>query len=237
MCELKLNNDMSLFIPFVYESVSDDKIVSVFSKYGDVGRIDRVSKVGKDEKKYTSVYIHYAEWDNTVESLNLQRDLLAKVRCVEYYCAKWYWIVLNNNVVSKVVEESSERLELELAPGLSSVLEGNMSNMSVSELVSDEKVESVVVPVVGLLKELDDNMMSEYEEDAIEMAMDDDEARLNDKLGLVSVDYVSLVIDENSRLRYEAQGASAYIGDMTTRLNAALEDIEMYKRLLKVQVK
>jgi len=99
-------DNISLFIHHVFSNYSADKVAAVFEKLriGKVDRVDLISKVGKDKKKYYSAYVHFDHWTNNAAARNFQERLFnpnKEARLV--YDDPWYWIVLpyksnlNNN--------------------------------------------------------------------------------------------------------------------------------------------
>jgi len=69
---------------------------------GDVGRIDKVSKVDKKGKKYNSVYLHFKVWYDTPGAQSFQdRVLTPEKEARIVYDDPWHWIVLENKVVKQ----------------------------------------------------------------------------------------------------------------------------------------
>jgi len=94
-----VNQKLSLYIPHVFPNISDERIRGVFleQNLGDVGRIDRVSKIDKNGKNYFGVYLHFNSWCEGATALHFQERVLTpegEARIV--YDDPWHWIVLEN---------------------------------------------------------------------------------------------------------------------------------------------
>lgn len=101
-----ISQTLSLFIPRVFANITEDRIANVFESlgFGQVRRVDRVAKEGRDGKAFYSVYIHFDYWNNSVTVANFQervRNPRKEARVV--YDEPWYWIVLENTAAPKPV--------------------------------------------------------------------------------------------------------------------------------------
>jgi hypothetical protein len=102
-----ISQSLSLFIPRVFANITEERIANVFESlgFGQVRRVDRVTKLGRDGKAFYSVYIHFDYWNETVTVANFQervRNPRKEARVV--YDEPWYWIVLENTAAKQVVE-------------------------------------------------------------------------------------------------------------------------------------
>lgn len=75
---LQINQSMSLYIPWVSTEITKEQIAHVFESnlFGEVSRIDLVSKTDYKEHYYNAAYIHFKEWQNTVMVHNFQEKLV-----------------------------------------------------------------------------------------------------------------------------------------------------------------
>jgi hypothetical protein len=92
-------NNMSLYIPHIFDNFTKDFVASVFEKclIGKVEHIDFISKLGKDGKTYNAAYIHFEYWfENSTASRFQERILDEKKEARLVYDDPWYWIVLEN---------------------------------------------------------------------------------------------------------------------------------------------
>ena len=90
-------NNISLYIPRVFDNVSERRIVDTFEKtcrLGEVSKIDCVSKKGADGKSYKSVYIHFKEWSNGEPAVSFRKELADNKKVNVKYDNQWFWIVL-----------------------------------------------------------------------------------------------------------------------------------------------
>ena len=55
--------NISLFIPHVYDTIKNTKIFDVFEdlNIGKVKKVDLIPKIGRDGKTYNAAYIHFYE--------------------------------------------------------------------------------------------------------------------------------------------------------------------------------
>ena len=100
---------LSLFIPRVFENISDERIIKTFESlgYGKIRQIDRVLKHGSHGNPYYSVYVHFKYWNNTETVGTFQERVLnpeLKARVV--YQDPWYWVVLENKGKRQVKDSS-----------------------------------------------------------------------------------------------------------------------------------
>lgn len=97
---LSIDQNLSLFIPHVFSSITEERIAKVFesNNIGIVKRVDFVKKVHKKGKLYNSVFVHFETWFEDSVVANFQERVLnpdKEARIV--YDDPWYWIVLKNN--------------------------------------------------------------------------------------------------------------------------------------------
>ena len=99
MTSTTFDNNLSLFIPRVFSNITREKIAHTFynAGYGDVKRIDLISKTDVQGKKYNSAYIHFDHWFTNPDAVQFQETILtgsSEARIV--YDDPWYWVVLKN---------------------------------------------------------------------------------------------------------------------------------------------
>ena len=88
------NKNISLYIPHVFDTISETRILNVFEAFGIVENIDFVPKVGKDGHNYKSVYIHFSKWNNDDKTRLFRKDLSDNQKVNVTYDKPWFWIVL-----------------------------------------------------------------------------------------------------------------------------------------------
>jgi hypothetical protein len=96
-----LSINTSLYIPHVYDNYTKDRIINVFEnhlKIGKIKSIDLVAKLGKNEKSFNAVYIHFEYWFDNEYAKALQAKVLDTTNkdTKIYYEHPWFWIVLEN---------------------------------------------------------------------------------------------------------------------------------------------
>jgi hypothetical protein len=74
---LQVNQSMSLYIPRVSSEITKEQIAYVFESnlFGEISRIDLISKTDYQDGYYNAVYIHFKEWQNTVMVHHFQEKL------------------------------------------------------------------------------------------------------------------------------------------------------------------
>ena len=86
---------MSLFVPHVFTTITKENVVAIFSRFGEISRIDLVNK-NTNDKAYNA-YIHFKSWYDTEENITFQNSLTSgDMKAHVTYDDKWFWIVLEN---------------------------------------------------------------------------------------------------------------------------------------------
>ena len=105
---------LSLYIPIISESTSEDYIKSSFEK-NKIGKILRVDFVHNIQKNRREAFIHFDEWFDTIECVKLKESILdPNVKAKLYHTSERFWPLLvnknahkrNNNPNYKVLENS-----------------------------------------------------------------------------------------------------------------------------------
>lgn len=92
---------MSLFVPFVYNTIPKEKIASIFIRFGEISSIDLVPKK-TGNKPHNAAYIRFSRWHDTMSNREFQQQLTSgAMKAHVTYDDKWYWIVLENKRVEK----------------------------------------------------------------------------------------------------------------------------------------
>jgi len=103
---------LSLYIPIISESTSEDYIKSSFEK-NKIGKILRVDFVHNIQKNRREAFIHFDEWFDTTECVKLKESILdPNVKAKLYHTSDRFWPLLvnknahkrNNNPNYKVLE-------------------------------------------------------------------------------------------------------------------------------------
>lgn len=109
-------SNYSIYIPHVFNNISNQKIISVFEKYdiGTIASIDVNRKTGLDGS-YKAVFIHFCHWneDNSV-AINLRERIEnpnKEARLI--YDDPWYWILLPNTSEWRQENTYNQALSLE----------------------------------------------------------------------------------------------------------------------------
>jgi hypothetical protein len=109
---LQINQTMSLYIPYVSSEITKEQVAYVFESnlFGEVSRIDLISKTDYCGSYYNAVYIHFKEWKNSIMVHHFQEKLVDymngdtenMVRVV--YDDPYYWnVFINRSSLTKRV--------------------------------------------------------------------------------------------------------------------------------------
>jgi hypothetical protein len=118
VASLQINQSMSLYIPRVSLEITKEQIAYVFESnfFGEVSRVDLVSKTDYQEDYYNAAYIHFKEWQNTVMVHNFQEKLVnymngavgTPARVV--YNDPYYWnVFINKSALTKYISCSGQK--------------------------------------------------------------------------------------------------------------------------------
>lgn len=90
--------NISLFIPRVFDNITKEMIKEVFENKMYLGKISKIDIVKVDNKNYNRVFIHFEYWFETEQSIRIQTTLLKekKENTKIYYDKLWYWLVVVN---------------------------------------------------------------------------------------------------------------------------------------------
>jgi hypothetical protein len=122
MSSNNINQQLSLYIPFVFNNITEERIRHVFNHLtiGVVDRVDFVDKVREqDGKSYKMAFVHFKEWYSNEYVAGIQNKMMSSsansTRIV--YDDPWYWNVFMNNKPRTVSELALER-ELAIAKAI-----------------------------------------------------------------------------------------------------------------------
>jgi len=94
--------NISLFIPRVFENITKERIVDIFENKMYIGKINHVDIVAVNEKNYNRVFIHFDYWFPTSNSYDIQKSLIIdnEESTKLYYDNLWYWLILENKKIA-----------------------------------------------------------------------------------------------------------------------------------------
>ena len=115
---LQINQTMSLYIPCVSSEMTKEQVAYVFESnfFGEVSRVDFVSKTDYWGNYYNAVYIHFKEWKNSIMVHHFQEKLVNymngdtenMVRVV--YDDPYYWnVFINKSALTKYSSGSGQK--------------------------------------------------------------------------------------------------------------------------------
>jgi hypothetical protein len=93
--------NISLFIPRVFENITKERIVDIFENKMYIGKINHIDIVAVQEKNYNRVFIHFDYWFPTSNSYDIQKSLIIdnEESTKLYYDNLWYWLILENKKI------------------------------------------------------------------------------------------------------------------------------------------
>lgn len=197
--------NMSLFIPHVFPSFTEEYVKLAFEEVGNVDRVDFVAKQDRDGKQFNAVYVHFKKWHNNSYTSEIQEAITKNGSTKFYHDDTWYWIVLQNTTKKHASgAERKPRIDI-----------GEIKAINVKETcpptpektISDEEtveLNTEFEEYLELLRAPIEEWDIEASEEALEM--DDIEAELAaEDENLVSVDwrYIKTIEEENMYLHCE----------------------------------
>jgi hypothetical protein len=118
VASLQINQSLSLYIPRVSSEITKEQIAYVFESnlFGEVSRIDLVSKTDYIHDYYNAAYIHFKEWQNTVMVHNFQEKLVSymsgtlAIPARVVYNDPCYWnVFINKSALTKYINGSGQK--------------------------------------------------------------------------------------------------------------------------------
>jgi hypothetical protein len=115
---LQINRSLSLYIPRVSSEITKEQIAYVFESnlFGEVSRVDLVSKTDYQDDYYNAAYIHFKEWQNTVMVHNFQEKLVNYMNGIlgtparVVYNDPCYWnVFINKSALTKYISGSGQK--------------------------------------------------------------------------------------------------------------------------------
>lgn len=111
---MSLNNidpKLSVFIPFVFPNITEDRIVKVFNQLqlGAVERVDFVDKLNPDGKSYKMAFIHMLSWHMNASVASIHEKLTSGNSARIVYDDPWFWNMYVNKKPRSVEELNLEK--------------------------------------------------------------------------------------------------------------------------------
>ena len=103
---------LSLYIPIIAESISEEYIKKMFKTY-NIGIILRVDFVKNLVKNRREAFLHFDEWYNSEESKKMKEDILnpnTKTRFIYNEAGKFWPLLINKNAHKRVDNPNYEVL-------------------------------------------------------------------------------------------------------------------------------
>lgn len=213
--------NMSLFIPHVFPSFTEEYVSIAFEEVGVVDRVDFVAKQDRDGKHYNAVYIHFKKWHNNSYTAEIQHHIAKNGSTKFYHDDTWFWIVLPNTTkkhasgperkpridlseLKVTIENTPEKLVEEPvcppAPKKSSYAQMTNTNDKPEPIDLNNEFEEYLELLRAPIEEWD----IEASEEEAEMDVIEAELEAEDE-NLVSVDwrYIKTIEEENMQLHCE----------------------------------
>lgn len=251
-----INQNMSLFIPHVFENICKDQIIQVIEKkymLGKVKTVDTVLKADKDHN-YQYVYVHFDHWYDNGLSRKLQGEITDPNKEARIYYMfgsssinsdKYYWVVLENKGKRQLTGARKPRIvidetttEKKALPEFSTP-EKTLTNKDFSELINapikkcDKNIENLDDKINKYIdecaKKLDFDEINEkyFEEEQDCIDMDEIDIEIErENVELISSDYASYLENKVQDLMY-----------IIDRLNFDKMNLITQNEMLKLDVK
>jgi hypothetical protein len=114
MSSNNINQQLSLYIPFVFTNITEERIKHIFNTF-DIGMVDRVDFVEKvreqDGKPYKMAFVHFSEWyiNDYVEGIHKKLMSSGNTSTRIVYEDPWHWNIFMNTKPRTVNEVALER--------------------------------------------------------------------------------------------------------------------------------
>lgn len=239
-------NNMSLYIPHIFDNFTKDDVASVFEKclIGKVEHIDFISKLGKDGKTYNAAYIHFEYWfENSTAARFQERILDGKKEARLVYDDPWYWIVLENKAKKFIPGDRKPRIDL----GDSKPMTFEDIRMTIKNEVAVEKkdfTENLSKMLVEMSEEVSSAKMQDEDEMAeCQAAMEEDfelaeyEANMEDCESYMQEDdqflasfdlrYVQQLEQENMAIRMQLSQLQSALFAEQTRVQTLFDSLKI----------
>ena len=215
--------NMSLFIPRVFENITQERIIKKIEEIGlgKVSHVDLVLKKGHNDVNYNGAYIHFEYWNNTEYAQKFQasvRDLSNETRIV--YDAPWFWIVLENTAKKHTKRKTCVDLT-DFANNMELDEENSETHVKMIFEEDAENEDGEVEDVMDeeeFLDELEDVMDEEEFLDELEELMDEEEKHLC----WIDTRYVQQIEHENALMRQELARLNCQVREQDNLLLARI---------------
>lgn len=215
---------MSLYIPRVFENISEDRIKQVFDTHllGKVSHVDFILQ-HNGKQPYKSAYIHFDEWYDNDASRDFQARILTPDEKVHLtYDKTWYWIVLKNTAQKKQPGDRQLCIDVSgLKTPPTKAAHTNQLPVRPSKKVIRHHPS---FRIDGFAKTL--HFDSDTDDEAIEALMDEDDSHL------ITIDgrYVQSLEHDNVHLRQALSGARVDAIQYFCSTGVCTNDIELLKK-------
>lgn len=153
-----IHQTLSLYIPRVYNKISEKEIADTFEPFGKVRIVEFQGKIDRNMTEYNSVYVRFTKWYNTEMTERFQSKVLNARKVVRI--RRHNWVILPNfDAVNKrqptlLLYEDPEPESYPLIPATASttatataavesgaIMEANEVNEDAAILLTDEDYE------------------------------------------------------------------------------------------------
>lgn len=132
-----MDQSLSLYIPHVFENISEKKIMKVFEDQclGKVKNVDLIEKMDKNGKIYKTAFVHFDYWYDSIITRNFQERIKnpnKEARVV--YHDPWFWVCFENKGKKQIPGERKERINLH---DFSNIFEEEKNDLKIDQETED----------------------------------------------------------------------------------------------------
>jgi hypothetical protein len=132
-----MEQSLSLYIPHVFENISEKKMKEVFEDQGlgKVKNIDFIEKMDKNGKIYKTAFVHFECWYDSIITRNFQERIKnpnKEARIV--YNDPWFWVCFENKGKKHIPGERKERINLH---DFSNIFEEEKNDLKIDQETED----------------------------------------------------------------------------------------------------
>jgi hypothetical protein len=142
MSTTTFNPTLNLYLPRVYNKITEERIIEIFGNLG-IGNVSKVVFIPKPIAQYNAVHVYFDSWfKDSQAAYQFQKDVLTEGKMAKLvYDDPWYWIV-EPLKTKKDMKKNSYEKEIKTIEALSALLQDNMDNLDEEDYMRIESFEN-----------------------------------------------------------------------------------------------
>jgi hypothetical protein len=139
MSTTTFNPTLSLYLPRVYNKITEERIIEIFGNLG-IGNVSKVILIPKPIAHYNAAYVYFDSWfKDSQAAYQFQKDVLTKGKMAKLvYDDPWYLIVEPLVWKKDAKKKINEKWEIKTLEAVSDLLEDNLDEEDYMRIESFE---------------------------------------------------------------------------------------------------